>query len=110
LMRPLSPKAKALETLWDGRRKKVWLNESNEFDESAIVQSLTLKGADDHKFRDWLEIKCRAYLCNRDDNPWPPAEGIAQRWLTAEEFMEGFPVGAHDRYVHALFDTFMTER
>jgi len=110
LMRPLSPKAQKLEALWTERRRKVWLNESNTFDESAIVQSLTLKGAEDHEFRDWLEIKCRAWLCDRADNPWPADEGIAQQWLTEEKFMEGFPVGAHDRYVHALFGTFMDQR
>ncbi|MEQ8936073.1 MAG: hypothetical protein RIE56_09820 [Amphiplicatus sp.] len=110
LMRPLSKKAATLEALWKERRRKVWINESNEFDESAIAQSLTLKGAPDHAFRDWLEIKCRAYLCDRDENVWSPEKGIAQRWLTAEEFMEGFPVGAHDRYVLALFRNFMTGR
>ena len=87
--------------------RKLWLNLSNEFDERAIVQPLTLKGAQDHTYLDWLEINCRAYLCDRVDNVWPPEEGIAQQWLTAEQFMEGFPVGAHDRYVYAVFGEFM---
>lgn len=110
LMREISPKAQRLDELWNVRRRKVWLNESNTFDESAIVRSLTLAGADDHAYLDWLEIKCRAYLCDRDDNLWPPEEGINQRWLTAQEFMESYPVGAHDRYVHALFGAFMDQR
>lgn len=110
LMRDLPPKAQKLEALWQARRKKTWLNESNAFDESAVVQSLALSGGPDHEFRDWLEVKCRAYLCDRADHVWPREEGIAQQWLTAEQFMESFPVGAHDRYVFALFENFMTGR
>lgn len=110
LMRPLSAKAQKLDALWKARRRQPWLNESNEFDERAIVQSLTLKGADDHDFGDWLEISCRTWLCGRADNAWPPEEGVAQLWLTEEQFMAGFPVGAHDRYVYALFGEFMSQR
>jgi hypothetical protein len=110
LMRPLSPKAAKLEALWEERIEILSLDDSSFFNESAIVQSLTLTGVEDHKYLDWLEIKCRAYQSDHDDIVWPPDEGIAQRWLTAEEFMEGFPVGAHDRYVYALFGTFMDQR
>ncbi|WP_428407254.1 hypothetical protein [Hyphococcus sp.] len=110
MMRDPPPRAKKLEELWMARRKKVWLNVSNEFNESAIVQALTLEGAVDHKYLDWLEIICCAYLCDRADNVWPPEEGLAQKWLTEEQFMAGFPVGAHDRYVYALFREFMTDQ
>ena len=110
LMRDPPPRAKKLEELWMARQRKVWLNVSNEFNESAIVQALTLEGAEDHKYLDWLEIICCAYLCDRVDNVWPPEEGIAQQWLTEEQFMAGFPVGAHDRYVYALFREFMTDQ
>ncbi len=110
LMREPPPKAQKLEELWKARRRKTWANLSNEFDERAIVQSLTQKGAADHTYLDWLEIHYRAWLCDRDDNPWPPEDGVAQQWLTEEQFMAGFPVGAHDRYVYALFDNFMTGR
>ncbi|KCZ96654.1 hypothetical protein HPO_18852 [Hyphomonas polymorpha PS728] len=109
LMRDLSPKAQKLEELWKARRRITWLNTSNEFNERAIVQALTLKGAQDHEFCDWLDINCRAWLCNRADTVWPPEEGVAQQWLTEEQFMAGFPVGAHDRYVYALFQTFMAQ-
>ncbi|MEE2690243.1 MAG: hypothetical protein VX640_01765 [Pseudomonadota bacterium] len=111
LMRPLPPRAQTLEALWEERRKKVWVNESSEFDESAVVRALTLQGAPDHKYLDWLEIRCRAYLLGaRGDSPWAPEDGVVQRWLSAEQFMEGFPVGAHDRYVYALFGAFMDQR
>lgn len=110
LMQDPPSKAQKLEELWKARRRKTWLNQSNEFNERAIVQSLTQKGADDHEFRDWLEIDCRAWLCDRADNVWSPKKGVAQQWLTAEQFMEGFPVGAHDRYALALFQNFMAGR
>lgn len=110
MMRDPPPRAKKLEELWMARQKKVWLNVSNEFNESAIVQALTHEGAVDHKYLDWLEIICCAYLCDRVDNVWPPEEGLAQQWLTEEQFMAGFPVGAHDRYVYALFREFMTDQ
>lgn len=107
LMRDTPPWAKRLEELWTARRRKTWLNTSNEFDERAIVQALMLQPSGDHTYRDWLEISCRAYLCDRADNVWPPEAGIAQKWLSEEEFMAQFPVGAHDRYVYALFGAFM---
>ena len=111
LMQPPTAAATLLDTLWAKRRAKVWLNESNLFNESAIVQALTLSGAADHQYLDWLALNCRAYLLSqRSDNPWPATNGVSQRWLTEQQFMADFPVGAHDRYVLALLLNFMTGR
>ena len=71
LMQPPTAAATLLDTLWAKRRAKVWLNESNLFNESAIVQALTLSGAADHQYLDWLALNCRAYLLSqRSDNPF----------------------------------------
>ena len=111
LMQPPTAAATLLDTLWAKRRAKVWLNESNLFNESAIVQALTLSSAADHQYLDWLALNCRAYLLSqRSDNPWPATNGVSQRWLTEQQFMADFPVGAHDRYVLALLLNFMTGR
>jgi hypothetical protein len=107
LTRPLSDEAQALEESWAMRYPKVWVNESNRFEEAAVVRTPTLSGNHEDKHGDWLEIRCRAYfLWDRKDNPWPPAAGIEQRWLTAENVMTGYPVGAQDRYALALFNRF----
>ena len=75
-MQPPTAAATLLDTLWAKRRAKVWLNESNLFNESAIVQALTLSGAADHQYLDWLALNCRAYLLSqRSDNPWPATNG-----------------------------------
>ena len=109
LTQPLADEARELEERWAMRFPKVWVNESNRFEEVAVVRSRTLHGNHAHKYGDWIELRCRAYLLDRVDNPWTRAEGIEQRWLTAEEFMVGYPVGAHDRYVLDLFNGYHSE-
>ncbi|HEY8603742.1 hypothetical protein [Tsuneonella suprasediminis] len=104
---PLSQSAQSLEEHWAMRYPKVWANESNRFDEVAVVRT-TLSGEEQiHRWHDWIELRCRAcFLMERTDNPYTPADGVEHRWLTTREFMSGEPVGAHDRYVVALFNNY----
>lgn len=104
LTQRLSEKAGALEGQWALRRPHLWVNESNGFEAITVVKALTHGG--DHRLGDWVELRARAFLADRQDHVWTAGEGIEQRWLTAEEFMAALPVGAHDRYVLALFDSF----
>lgn len=107
LTEPLSESAQALEEAWAMRYPKVWLNDSNRFEEVAVVRTNLSGEAKVHRYYDWVELRCRAYLLSaRADNPWIPGEGIEQRWLAAGEFMVEASVGAHDRYVAALFDSY----
>lgn len=109
LTQPLSEKAAALEGRWALRRPNVWVNESNGFEAVTVVKALTRGGDGGHRYGDWVELRCRAFLADRQDHVWTADEGIEQRWLTAEEFMAGGSVGAHDRYVLALFDSYFRQ-
>lgn len=92
------------------RYPKVWLNESNRFQEVAVVRMNLTGESKVHRYRDWVELRCRAYLLTeRTDNPYNPNDGSEHRWLTSEEFMTGGLVGAFDRYVLALFDAYFAE-
>lgn len=107
LTAPLSDAAQELEDRWAMRYPKVWANESNRFEEVAVVRTNIACDAKTHRHHDWVELRCRAYFFfDRKDNPWIPAEDVEQRWITASEFMTHYSVGAHDRYMLALFDSF----
>lgn len=107
LTEPLPPTAQALEEQWAMRYPRVWANESNRFEEVAVVRANLSGDAKVHRYHDWVELRCRAYfLLERAHNPHAPADGIEHRWLAAGEFMSGEPVGAHDRYVLALFNDY----
>ncbi|ROT94145.1 hypothetical protein EB810_13830 [Altererythrobacter sp. FM1] len=107
LTEPLSRNAQALEDRWTMRYPKVWLNESNRFEELAVVRATQLGERSIHRWQDWVELRCRAYFVwVRADNPYTPADHIEHRWLTTQEFMSGEPVGAHDRYLLALFNDY----
>lgn len=106
LTEQLSASAQALEDCWALRQPKTWLNESNRFEEVALVRANVPGEGALHRRIDWIELRCRAYYVDRADNPYAAAEGIEQRWATAQDFMSVLAVGAHDRYALALFDDY----
>lgn len=111
LTEPLPSAAQILEEQWAMRYSKVWANESNRFEGVTVVRTNLSGDARIHRYHDWVELRCRAYfLLERARNPYTPADGIEHRWLATGEFMSGEPVGAHDRYVYALFGAFMDQR
>lgn len=106
LMRPATEAAQKLEDMWEERSHTVWINESNMFNEQAVVKTSCLEGGEDADYGDAQALHVRAWLTDRHASPWPMAEGIEQRWLSIEDFMVEHAVGAADRYALALFNQF----
>lgn len=103
----LSDAAQTLEALWAMRHAKIWANESNRFEEIAVVRANIAGKARVHRYGDWVELRCRAYFVSgRTDHPYAPAEGVDHRWISPAELMSDAPMSAHDRYMLALFNDY----
>lgn len=107
LTEALSPATQALEDLWALRYPATWANEANRFENVALVRATLANSDRVHRYHDWVELRARAYfVTSRTDAGYSPAPGVEHRWLSPQAFMSEERVGAHDRYMLALFNDY----